>query len=123
MCIHQHILPRILLFNTKLQETQEKGSSQKSDKEKIEKLTLSKKGILAHVHNMIDEDIEMIYDIKAANSSTRKCKKALALFNATLTLPDEHAAPFNLLTIPVINFICDAISLQNSDLELIQNFN
>ena len=76
--------------------------------------------VIAHVHNMIDEVTDMIYDIKAANSSMRKCKKVLALFNATMfILPNEHAAPFNLVTIPKPYFIRDTISLQNSVLELI----
>ena len=54
----------------------------------------------------MDEVIDMIYNIEAANASMRKCKKALALFNATMfTLPDEHAAPFNIITIPGPYFI------------------
>jgi hypothetical protein len=71
---------------------------------------------------MIDEVIDMIYDIKAANVSMRKCKKALALFNAIkLMLPNKHASQFNLVTIPEPCFNCDTISLQNSVLELIRN--
>ena len=64
----------------------------------------------------------MWYHHIAANMSMQKCKKAHALFNTTkFTLPDEHAAPFNLITIPKPYFIHDTDSLQNSVLELIQN--
>ena len=72
---------------------------------------------------MIDEviEIEMIYDIKAADD-LRKCKMALALFNITkLGLPNKHSEPFNLITTPESYFVCDTISVQNSVLELIQN--
>lgn len=122
MCIHQHILPRILLFNIKLQETQEKGSSQKSDKEKIEKLTLSKKGILAHVHNMLNEVIDTLCKINSVIRCMRMCKKALGLFNITkLTSPNKHVALFDLITTPEPYFIQDTISLHNSVLDLIRN--
>jgi len=110
------------VFNIKLQDSPEKGSSQKLSKETITKLILSKYIILAHVHIMIDEVIEMIYDIKTANISMRKVKKAFALFDATMfTLPEQHAAPFNLITIPGPYFIFDTNSLQNLVLELIRN--
>ena len=65
--------------------------------ETIEKLILSKNVVLAHVHNMIDEVIEMIYDTKAATMSMRKCKKALVLFITKLGLPNNMVNPGTLL--------------------------
>jgi hypothetical protein len=100
------------VFHIKLQDSPEKGSSQKSSKTTIEKLVLSKNVVFAHVHKMINGVIEMSYDIKAANSSTSKCKKLPDLFchhHAHIT--QQHAATLNLITILGPYFICDTISL------------
>ena len=69
------------------------------------------------LHFMLNEVINLIYNIKFANLSMRKCKKSLAHFNAIrFMLPEEHAA--KLFT---WYFIHDTISMQNSVLELIRN--
>jgi hypothetical protein len=60
------------VFSIKPQDSQGKGSSQKTSKETTEKLVVSKNVVLAHVHNLINEVIAMIYDTKAANVSMRK---------------------------------------------------
>jgi hypothetical protein len=113
------ILPKPV-FKIKLPDSPDKGSSQKSAKETIETLVLSKNMVLAHVHTVIDEVIEIIYDISSANKSMRKCKKSLALFNVTkLTLPNKHAEPFKIIPTPEPYLIGDTSSLQNSVLKLI----
>ena len=71
------------VFHIKLQDSPEKGSPQKASKDTIEKLALSQNLVLAHVHTMVDEVIEILYNIKAANKSMQKGKKALAYFNVT----------------------------------------
>ena len=109
------------VFHIKLQDSSEKGS-QKSSKETIEKLTLRKNVFLAHVHTTIDEVIKILYNIKAANKSMQKCKKALAYFNVSkLTLPKNHSVLVELIKTPGMKFIHNTISLQNSVLELIWN--
>jgi hypothetical protein len=115
------ILPKPV-FNIKLLDSLEKGSSQKSARKTIEKLIVSKNMVLAHVHNMLDEVIEIIYNISSTNKSMRKCKKSLALFNVTkIIVPNEHAESFNIKPTVEPYFIDDTSSLQNSVLKLIQN--
>jgi hypothetical protein len=110
------------VFNIKPQDYPEKRSCQQTSKDNIEKLVVSKSVALDHVCNMIDKVIDMIYNIKAANFSLRKCKKALSHYHmTTFILPNEHAALFYLITIPKPYVIHDTISLQNSVLELIWN--
>ena len=46
-------------------------------------------------------------------------ESALSLYATMLKLPNEHAAPFNLITIPEPYCIRDTISLQNAVLELV----
>ena len=65
------------VFHIKLQDSPEKGSPQKASKDPIKKLALSKNLVLAHVHTMVDEVIEILYKMKAANKSMQKCKMAL----------------------------------------------
>ena len=113
------VLPKPV-FNIKLIDSLEKGTSPKSARESIEKLVLSKNVVLAHVHTMIDEVIKIIYNVSSANKSMRKCKKSLALFNVIkLTLPNKHAEPFKIIPTPEPYLIGDTSSLQNSVLKLI----
>ena len=108
------------VFYIKLQYSPKKGSSQKTLKGTIERLTLSKNLVLAHVHAIINEDIKILYD-STANKSMRKYKK-FVYFNATkLVLPNKQAEPFKNITTPDVYIIHDTLSLQNSILKLIRN--
>jgi hypothetical protein len=72
---------------------------------------------------MVIEVIKVLYNIKAANKSMQKCKKALAYFNVSkLTLPKNHSVLFELIKTPGIKFIHDTISLQNWILVVLCNF-
>jgi hypothetical protein len=69
-----------------------------------------------HAHDVI----EIIYDISSSNTSTRKCKKSLTLFNITrVALHIKHAVPFNIIPTPEPYLIGNTSSLQNSVLKLI----
>ena len=55
------------LFSTSKLKILLKRINSKSSKETIKKLTLSKNLVLTNVHTMLDEGIEILYDIKAVN--------------------------------------------------------
>lgn len=112
----QEILPRPV-FHTKLQESSEKGSTQKESKDTIEKLTLTKNLVLVHLYTMIDEFIKILYNIETA-----KCRMAFIALKATkLTISQKSAVAFDNITIPEVNFIHDAELSQKLILKLVCN--